>query len=51
MNPTVVLTKLAIEGAGWDDPVKAKPILDRTPVGRLGGSMLYAKLIYFSYIL
>ena len=33
----MVLTKLAIERGGWGDPKKANPIIDRTPLRRLGG--------------
>ena len=36
MNPVVTMTDLAIT-AGWGDPVRLKPILDRIPIGHVAG--------------
>ena len=36
MNPTLVLTPLAITH-GWDNPEKAKRVVDIIPLGRLAG--------------
>ena len=37
MNPTVVLTDMG--RIGWSDPTKAKPMLDKIPLGRFAGKI------------
>ena len=37
MNPTVVLTEMG--KIGWSDPVKAKEMLDKIPLGRFSGTV------------
>ena len=34
VNPTVILTRMGREN--WSDPAKAKPLLDKIPMGRFG---------------
>ena len=36
MNPTVVMTDMG--KIGWSDPVKAKEMLDKIPLGRFSGN-------------
>ena len=36
MNPTVVLTDMG--RMGWSNPVKAKEMLDKIPLGRFSGN-------------
>lgn len=50
VNPTITMTKLAIDIYGIDDPVKAKPFIDKIPLGRLGAvdDMVNATLFLLS---
>ena len=38
MNPTVVMTDMG--KIGWSDPVKAKEMLDKIPLGRFSGNSI-----------
>jgi hypothetical protein len=48
VNPTVVLTDMG--KIGWSDPVKAKGMLDKIPLGRFSGNNIAInfQLVYSS---
>ena len=48
MNPTLVLTPLAITH-GWDNPEKAKRVVDIIPLGRLAGMDNFVGKSFFIY--
>ena len=51
VNPTVILTDMA--QASWGNPEKAKPALERIPLGKFGGRSLYMNvkcIMYNGYI-
>lgn len=49
VNPTVVMT--AMGKIGWDDPVKARNMIDKIPLGRFAGEFKCYEYVYIFIIL
>lgn len=49
VNPTVVMTDMG--KIGWSDPVKAKGMLDKIPLGRFSGTVLAEKTYHVLILL